>query len=135
MVPHDHHNGAHRGLNKIHIFYVDGLRIIHTGDLGCIPSKEVLDKIRQADILLAPINGHYTISSLELIELIKLVEPRLTIPMHYYKSWNNSGYPDGNQIDVFEASIDKLLVVDDYQMDITDRLFQYQAIVFFKEKQ
>ena len=135
VVPHDHHNGAHRGLNKIHIFYVNGLKIIHTGDLGCIPNKEVLDKIRQADILLAPINGHYTISSLELIELIKLIEPRLTIPMHYYKSWNNSGYPDGNQIDVFEASIDKLLVVDDYQMDITDRLFQYQAIVFFKEKQ
>ena len=24
VVPHDHHNGEHRGLNKIHIFYLDG---------------------------------------------------------------------------------------------------------------
>ena len=84
IVPHDHHNGANRGLNKMTVFYVDGLKIIHTGDLGCIPGQDVLDKMKDTDILLAPINGFYTISSEELFKIVELVKPRVTIPMHYF---------------------------------------------------
>ncbi len=63
IVPHDHHNGTHRGLNKMHIFYIDGLKIIHSSDLGCIPNSEILEKMQNTDSLLAPINGFYTISA------------------------------------------------------------------------
>ena len=133
VVPHDHHGGAHRGLNKMHVFYVDGLKIIHTGDLGCIPSQEVLEKMKDADVLLAPINGYYTISSKELVEIINIVKPRLVIPMHYYKASNNSGYPDGNQIDIFKELVPNYLEVNDYKVAITEDLYKYDALIFNKE--
>ena len=135
VVPHDHHNGEHRGLNKIHIFYVDGLKIIHTGDLGCIPNQDVLAKMKDADILLAPINGHFTISSFELAEILKLIKPRLVVPMHYHKTSRNSGYPDGGQIDVFKRLVPSYLEVNDYKADITEDLFKYDALIFDKELQ
>ena len=35
-VPHDHENGAKRGMNLIHIFDVDGYKVVHMGDIGCV---------------------------------------------------------------------------------------------------
>ena len=135
VAPHDHHNGEHRGLNKMHIFYVDGLKIIHTGDLGCIPTPEVLEKMKNADVILAPINGHFTISSLEFAEILKVVKPRLAIPMHYYKSYNNSGYPDGGQIDTFRKLVSDVLEVNDYRVKLDDETFKHRILIFNKEWQ
>ena len=135
VVPHDHHNGEHRGLNKIHIFYVDGLKIIHTGDLGCIPGQDILDKMKNADLLLIPINGHFTVSSSEVAEILKAIQPRLTIPMHYHKIRNNSGYPDGGQIEIFKKLVPNYLEVNNYEIDISDDLYKYDALIFNNELQ
>ncbi len=130
VVPHDHHNGAHRGLNKMHIFNIDGYRIIHTGDLGCIPSPQVLEQMKNADILLAPINGHFTISSQELLDILKIVKPRIVIPMHYYIKANNSGYPDGGQIDKFKAAVKDYYEVNGYSLKINDELFNHKVVIY-----
>ena len=135
VVPHDHHNGAHRGLNKMHIFYVDGLKIIHTGDLGCIPSDEVLEEMKDTDILLAPINGYYTISAEELVKIMNLVNPKVTIPMHYHIKANNSGYPDGGQIDVFKKLVGTYLEIDDNYIVVDDELFKNKVVIFNKALQ
>ena len=129
---HDHHNGAHRGLNNMHLFEMEGYRILHTGDLGCIPCQEVLDQMKNVDILLAPINGHFTISSEELFEIIKLVQPRLTIPMHYYKKEDNSGYPDGNQIDVFKRLVGLYAETDSPSIVVNDDLLKNKILLFKK---
>ena len=39
-VPHDHENGAKRGLNDINIFDVDGYKVVHLGDTGCVLDKK-----------------------------------------------------------------------------------------------
>lgn len=135
VVPHDHHNGAHRGLNIMHIFDIDGLKIIHTGDLGCIPNQDVLEKMKNADVLLIPINGHFTVSSNEVAEILKLVKPKLTIPMHYHKVRKNSGYPDGGQIEIFKKLIPNYLEVNEYEIEINDDLFKYKALIFNNELQ
>ena len=129
-VPHDHHGGMHRGLNKMHIFYIDGLKIIHTGDLGCIPSKEILDKMMCCDILLAPINGFYTISADELYQIYQIVKPKLLIPMHYYKAEDNSGYPDGGQIDKFKKLFSGYLEVKGYDVVIDPSLLRHHVLIF-----
>lgn len=135
VVPHDHHNGEHRGLNTMHFFDIDGYRVLHTGDLGCIPSKEVLEQMKNVDILLAPINGFYTISAKELKEIMDLVNPRVTIPMHYFKKENNSGYPDGDQIDEFKSLVGDYLEVDSYEIEVNDNLFKNRVVIFKKELQ
>lgn len=132
-VPHDHHNGAHRGLNKIHIFTMGGYKIAHFGDLGCIPNKEVLDQLKNFDIILAPINGFYTISAEELLQIMDLINPKLTIPMHYYRKENDSGLPDDNEIDILKKN-KPYNEVNQTSIIVEDSLFDKPLLVFKKSE-
>ena len=131
-VPHDHHNGEHRGLNLIHVFNIDGYKIVHLGDLGCIPSLKVLEELKNTDVLLAPINGHFTISSLELLEILKEIKPRLVIPMHYYMDAYHSGYPDGGEINEFKRLVGNYKEVNDYRLKIDESVFDNNVVIFNK---
>lgn len=131
-VFHDHHNGAKRGLNNMHLFNIDGYRILHTGDLGHIPSEDVIKKIKGVDIMLAPINGFFTISADELCQIVKMVEPKLVIPMHYYKKEENSGYPDGGQIDIFLKLMKDYYLCENATIKVDDNLFKNKVLVFKK---
>ena len=101
-VPHDHENGAKRGLNDINIFDVDGYKVVHLGDTGCVLDEKTLEPIKNCDVLLAPINGYFTIGPEELKAICKIVNPRIVVPMHYYMEKYQSGYSDGNMIEKFK---------------------------------
>lgn len=81
---HDDKKGAERGLNTIYVVRMEGLRIVHLGDLG---QNELTDKqveeIGSADVLMVPVGGVYTISGSEAVGIVNQVEPRIAIPMHY----------------------------------------------------
>ena len=128
-VPHDHHNGAHRGRNKIHIFSMNGIKIAHFGDLGCIPNDDVLDKLKGLDIVFAPINGFYTISAEELKLISDIIKPRVIVPMHYHRNDNNSGYPDSNQIEIFKSMFD-YKEIEETSLFVTEETFNYKALIF-----
>lgn len=132
IVPHDKEEGAKRGLNKIHIFHIDNLKIVHLGDIGCIPNQIVLEQLKDIDVLLAPINGFFTISSEELLEICKVIKPRLVVPMHYYKKDDNSGYPDDDQIGIFKANISNYLEVNTPTVELYENLFKYNYLIFDK---
>lgn len=133
VVPHDHHGGAHRGLNKIHIFSMGGYKIAHLGDIGCVPENDVLDKLKGFDIVLAPINGFYTINPQELKEICDIIKPRLVIPMHYFRKDNNSGYPDGNMIDIFKKLFD-YKEVNESSLNIDENIFVKPALILTKSE-
>ena len=48
---HDDKNGALRGCNNVIIVDVDGLRLVHMGDIGCELSDEDIEKIKDCDVL------------------------------------------------------------------------------------
>lgn len=81
---HDDKKGAERGLNTIYVVRMEGLRIVHLGDLG---QNELTDKqveeIGSADVLMVPVGGVYTMSGGEAPGIVNQVEPRIAIPMHY----------------------------------------------------
>ena len=130
VVPHDHHNGTKRGLNNMYLFNLSGMKVLHVGDLGCIPNQNILDLIAGVDVILAPINGFYTISAKELHEICEIIKPRIVIPVHYYRKEHNSGYPDGNQIDIFKQLFNEYLEVNDYRLKITKDKPQSGAVIF-----
>lgn len=81
---HDEKKGALRGENLIaKINTPSNITIIHFGDQGVIPDEEILRKIKNANIILIPIGGTFTIDYKEAYELIKILEPNIVIPMHY----------------------------------------------------
>lgn len=81
---HDNSKGSERGLNTIFHVLMDGLNIVHLGDLGQTQlTEEQIQLISQTDILMIPVGGVYTITSKEAAQIVAQLEPRIIIPMHY----------------------------------------------------
>ena len=80
---HDHSEGSERGPNTIYKFVMDGISVCHCGDLGCIPSDDVIQAIKGADFMFIPVGEIYTMEIAEVKKFIELVNPRIIIPMHY----------------------------------------------------
>lgn len=80
---HDEMHGAKRGDNTVYVFEKEGIRIAHLGDLGHMLSDEQVKMLGKIDILLIPVGGVYTINFNEAFELVKRINPKIVIPMHY----------------------------------------------------
>ncbi len=83
QVYHDKKEGSERGKNTIYNILVDGLNVVHLGDLGHILSESQIEEIGQTDILLIPVGGVFTINAKEAAEVVTQLEPKIVIPMHY----------------------------------------------------
>ena len=80
---HDNSKGAERGLNTIYIITIDGLNVVHLGDLGQTDLTEEQVQVIDADILLVPVGAIYTIDAKGAASIISQLEPKIIIPMHY----------------------------------------------------
>lgn len=90
-VPHDRHNGAHRGWSDITLIDLPDMTIAHLGDLGRLPTEREYAELDNADVVLLPCAGYFTIDSKEAAEVIShLKHPCLKILMHFREG--NRGY-------------------------------------------
>lgn len=80
---HDNKEGAERGKNTLYHILMDGINIVHLGDLGHLLSEEQLAQIDNTDILFVPVGGNYTIDAEIAAKVVAQMEPRIVIPMHY----------------------------------------------------
>lgn len=81
---HDEVGGMKRGKNSIFILDVDGLRIVHLGDLGHKLHSSTLKKLGKVDVLMIPVGGTYTLNGSDAKEVVAQIKPRrYIIPMHY----------------------------------------------------
>ncbi|MBQ9950487.1 MAG: MBL fold metallo-hydrolase [Clostridia bacterium] len=80
---HDDCGGKKRGKNIVFIFEIDGLRIIHAGDLGDISDPDLAKRIGKCDVLLVPIGGVYTIDAPQARAFANMLHAKVVIPMHY----------------------------------------------------
>lgn len=80
---HDTSGGKERGNNIIFTYEIDGMKLAHLGDLGHIPTKEQVSQLGGIDILFIPVGGHFTIDAKTATEVVALILPKVTIPMHY----------------------------------------------------
>ncbi|MBU0636947.1 MAG: MBL fold metallo-hydrolase [Patescibacteria group bacterium] len=96
---HDSSDGKERGNNTVYKINMEGVNIVHLGDLGHLLEAKQLEKIEGADILLIPVGGHFTIDAKKATEVVNQIEPRIVIPMHYKT--------DGSTIDV--DNVDKFI--------------------------
>ena len=130
IVPHDHDGGLKRGMNTIRMFDVDGYKVVHLGDTGCVPEKEDILAFKDCDILLAPINGFFTINPSELKEICDIINPRIVIPMHYFMKKYQSGYADGDMISQFERLFPNKKYLDQAELNLDDYKDYNGALIF-----
>ena len=79
---HDGEQGLRRGSNAIRIFDIDGLKVVHMGDQGCMPDDDVLAAIADADVMMIPAGGTYTVDAQGAKAIVERAKPRCVIPMH-----------------------------------------------------
>ena len=81
---HDGNEGRQRGRTALYLIEVDGVRILHCGDLGQPSlSREQLQAIGTVDVLLLPVGGVYTIDGPQAARITGQVRPRIVIPLHF----------------------------------------------------
>ena len=80
---HDAVKGSARGKNTMYLMDIDGVAVCHTGDLGHVPSDDQVEEMGNVDVLLLPVGGASTINATLATEVVRKMEPRIVIPMHY----------------------------------------------------
>ena len=80
---HDAENGATLGKNTIYAIEVDDVTVCHLGDLGHPLNSNQTEELGNIDVLLVPVGGGTTISAAQAAALIRNIEPKVVIPMHY----------------------------------------------------
>jgi L-ascorbate metabolism protein UlaG (beta-lactamase superfamily) len=80
----------------------DGPTIYHTGDTDLFSDMVLVKRFHQIDVMLVCIGDHYTMGPARASEAVKLVAPKMVIPMHYETFPELTGTPD-----VFERELKK----------------------------
>lgn len=84
---HDPEEGKLRGKNVIFAVEAEGLKLVHLGDLGHMPNAEQLETIKNADVIMMPIGGTFTITTPQAVELIAQAKPRTALAMHFHNDY------------------------------------------------
>ena len=103
---HDEVKGAKRGGNLVFSFLVDGLKVVHMGDVGCL-DEELVEHIKGCDVLLLPVGGIFTVDFKGAKWYVDAVKPKIVVPMHYMTD-EHSFNVDG--VDVFLSQFDQSAV-------------------------
>jgi L-ascorbate metabolism protein UlaG (beta-lactamase superfamily) len=80
---HDSDKGAKHGRNTVYLIEIDDVRICHLGDLGHSLDDSEAEPLTSADVLLVPVGGRSAISATQAAEVVRQLEPRYVVPMHY----------------------------------------------------
>ncbi|HXK53733.1 MAG TPA: MBL fold metallo-hydrolase [Hyphomicrobiales bacterium] len=74
--------------NSIFIFEMKGLCIAHLGHLHHELTGQQLGQIGLVDVVLVPVDGSYTLDLDGMISVIREINARLIVPMHYFNAYS-----------------------------------------------
>ena len=80
---HDAEKGLQRGKNTIYLMEIDDIAVCHLGDLGHVLTTDQVEALDNVDVLLLPVGGVSTINASKAAEVVRQLEPKAVIPMHY----------------------------------------------------
>ena len=75
----DEAHGAERGLNTCFVYELDGVHIVHLGDIGHLLSEAELDEIGPIDVVCVPVGG--SLAPARAAELVAQFDANLVVPM------------------------------------------------------
>ena len=77
-------SGREANGNSIFIFEVAGLCIGHLGHLHHVPSDEQFVALGRLDVVMAPVDGGFSLTLPEIITTLKRLRSSIVIPMHWF---------------------------------------------------
>lgn len=79
----DSSKGSEKGRNTIFLIESEEIRLCFLGALGHDLEPSMIEKLGDVDILFVPADGTDTLDLDKIDDLIRKIEPKVTIPMHY----------------------------------------------------
>ncbi|MFH1554312.1 MAG: MBL fold metallo-hydrolase [Pseudomonadota bacterium] len=73
--------------NSMFVFEVAGVCIAHLGHLHHVLTQDHIEALGRIDVVLAPVDGSYTLDIDGMRETLKAINAPLVIPMHYFSAW------------------------------------------------
>jgi len=70
--------------NTLYLIDYNGINIVHLGDLNVSPSQSEVEELGPVHIALVPVGGGSGLNASKAAEVIRLLEPNIVIPMHYF---------------------------------------------------
>lgn len=71
--------------NAMYAFTLDGVRVLHTGDIGrAFKRREIAALHGQVDVMFALCGGVHNIEVDDMKRAIDAIAPRIVVPMHYF---------------------------------------------------
>ncbi|MEO1719556.1 MAG: MBL fold metallo-hydrolase [Pseudomonadota bacterium] len=74
--------------NSIFIFEIGPICMAHLGHLHHPLTTQQLANVGQMDVVMAPVDGSYTLDTPGMIEVLKAMNPRIIFPMHYFTEFS-----------------------------------------------
>ena len=93
------YGGSEAKGNSIFVFEVEGLCIGHLGHLHHIPDDAQFAALGRLDVVMAPVDGGYTLPLADMVKVVNRLRSSLVIPMHWF-----SGYSLGRFLEDIEGS-------------------------------
>jgi L-ascorbate metabolism protein UlaG (beta-lactamase superfamily) len=90
----DWNGGTERYGNSIFVFEVGGLCIAHLGHLHHTLTQQQLDDMGRIDVVMAPVDGSYTLDTDGMIEVLSAIKAPLIIPMHFFSTYGLDRFLD-----------------------------------------
>lgn len=90
----DTQNGSVNGRNTLFLVESEEMRLCFLGALGHELEPSVIEKLGDVDILFVAAAGTDTLALDQVDDLVRKIEPKITIPMHYAIAGMKTDLPD-----------------------------------------
>lgn len=117
---HDNTNGSERGKNTIFRYELEGISLVHLGDVGHVLSSSQVDDLDGVNILFIPVGGMSTINAAQAVQIVRDIEPDIVVPMHYGRpELDQKTYGQLSPVANFLKEIGKETVIPQAKLSIT----------------
>ena len=124
------HNGQHRGKNTVYLMELDELSVCHLGNLGGVLTDDQVEELGNVDVLLVPVGGGATVDATVAAEIVRQLEPKAVIPMHFKTA---AGDSDLAPVDRFLREMGLSGVTPQPKLNVTKTNLPLSSQVFLLE--
>lgn len=126
---HDDANGAKRGENTMTMVKTEGFKVVHLGDIGCELECEQKKVFENADVLMLPVGGYYTVEPQLAKKIADELAAGIVIPMHYRS--DSFGYAEIERLECFAGLCDNVIYHDKNFIEIDENTPSQTAVLSY----
>ena len=109
---------------------LDELSVCHLGSLGSVLADDQVEELGNVDVLLVPVGGGATVDATAAAEIVRQLEPKVIIPMHFK---TQAGDSDLAPVDRFLKEMGLSGVTPQPKLNVTKTNLPLSSQVFLLE--